>query len=151
MASTARVISFERMQPGRQVLLDSGEDSIFLWYSYGESWDRSPRTVKVHKHEDVDETIVIFEGEGYYLHGATLEDVVKTPWKGPCMLWMPAGEYHRVVTTSEGSRESILVYTPTRTYLDPFEKTIKRAISGEVDFDSLPVVPLYADQPAVVR
>ena len=151
MASSARVIPFERMQPGRQVLLDSGEDSIFLWYSFDESWDRTPRTVAVHKHDDVDETIILFEGEGFYLHGPTLEEVVKSPWKGPCMLWMPAGEYHRVVTTSAGHKEAILIYTPTRTYIDPFDKTIQRAVSGEVDFDHLPVVPIHVDPPGVVR
>jgi hypothetical protein len=146
MRSGAFVVPFERMKRGRQVLMDTGRDSIFLWYSCGESWDRNPATVEVHKHDDVDETIILFEGEGYYLHGPTPDEMVKTPWKAPCLLWMPAGEYHRIVTTSEGATESILIYTPTRTYIDPFEQTIKRAtFGGEVEFATLPVVPLNRD------
>jgi hypothetical protein len=143
MRSEAFVVPFERQRRGRQVLMDTGQDSIFLWYSCGESWDRAPATVHVHKHDDVDETIIQFDGEGYYLHGPTAEEMVKTPWRGPCLLWMPAGEYHRVVTTSAGAHEAVLIYTPARAYIDPFEQTIKRAISGgEVEFASLPVAPL---------
>lgn len=131
--------------------MDTGEDSLFLWYSYGESPDRRPAMVAVHKHDDVDEAIIMFDGEGYYLHGPTPEEVVKSPWQGPCLIWMPAGDYHRIVTTSEGSRESFLLYTPVRTYIDPFATTIKRAVpGGEVEFDKLPLVPLTTDLPDII-
>jgi hypothetical protein len=150
MASPAMVVPFERIVPGRQHLMDTGQDSIFVWYSYVEPWDRAPTTVAVHRHEDVDETIVAFEGEGYYLHGPTPETVVQTPWQGPCLIWMPAGEYHRIVTTVPGAREAILMYSPAGARIDPFEQTIGRVVRGEVRFEGLPVVPLTAAQPAVV-
>lgn len=142
MVSEAYVVPFQREAKGLTVLIDTGKDSVFMWYSFGESWNRAPETVKVHKHDDVDETIILLDGEGYYLHGPTIEEVVKTPWKAPCVIWMPAGDYHRIVTTSEGAKESILMYTAARTYIDPFDITSKRAIiGGDVAFAELPVVP----------
>src|ERR1051326_7491520 len=107
MTGQARVVPFERESLGRVHLMDTGEDSIFCWYSFGESWDRSPVNVPVHMHDDVDETIVLLSSEGYYLHGPTPEEVVKTPFKAPCLLYLPAGEYHRIVTTSPGAHEAI--------------------------------------------
>jgi hypothetical protein len=151
VASSAMVVPFERCAPGRQVLIDSGDDSVFLFYGYDEPWDRAPTTVAVHKHDDVDETIVVFGGEGYYLHGRTPETVVRTPWKGPCLIWMPAGQYHRIVTTVEGFKEAILIYSPAGTRIDRFERAIGRAVSGEVELARLPVVPLTTARPAVVR
>jgi hypothetical protein len=143
MASEARVVPFQREVKDLVVLMDTGKDSVFMWYGYGESRDRSPEAVKVHKHDDVDETIILLDGEGYYLHGPTLEDVVKTPWEAPCVIWRSADDYHRIVTTSAGARESILMYTAARTYVDPFNIMFKRAIiGGDVAFAALPVVPL---------
>ncbi len=138
----SRIVSFERFKRGIQMLMDSGEDSLFIWYSYGESWDRSPVTVDVHMHPEEDEGIVIFEGEGYFLHGPTPETVVKSPFKGPCFLFMPANIYHRVVITSEGSRESVLTYSKNGSIIRPFEKAIASAKRAKVVLADLKEVPL---------
>jgi hypothetical protein len=123
--------------------MDTGQDGLFLWYSCGESWDRDPVEVAVHKHDDVDEAIVLLDGEGFYLHGPTPEAVVRTPWRGPCLLWMPAGDFHRVVVTSPGRHEALLLYTAAGSRLAPFAETIARAVGGgSVPFPSLPIVPL---------
>jgi hypothetical protein len=143
MPGKARVVPFERRVAGRVHLLDTGDDSIFCWYSYNESWDRSPVIVPVHKHDDVDETIVLWDGEGFYVHGPTPEEMVKTPFKGPCLLYLPAGEYHRIVTTSAGSHEAILMYSKAGSIIDPFDEVIQRAHGGvSVEFARLPEVPL---------
>ncbi len=102
--------------------IDTGDDSIMVMYGYGESWDRSPVNVEVHNHEGVDETIYMDSGEGYFLHGETPETMVKTPWKGPCILFMPAKVFHRVVTTSAGKRRSILTYTSANATVPTFDK-----------------------------
>jgi hypothetical protein len=97
-------------------------------------------------HDDVDETIVVFDGEGYYLHGPTPEEIVKTPFKGPCLLYLPTGEYHRIVTTSDGIHEAILMYTKVGATIDPFDQVIARAHGGvAVNFATLPEVSLTGD------
>ena len=63
MPGKARIVPFERGSLGRTDLMDTGQDSIFCWYSNGESWDRSPVDVPVHRHDDVDETIVLLSSE----------------------------------------------------------------------------------------
>jgi hypothetical protein len=155
MPSTACIIPFERFLPGRQHVVDTGGDSIMVWYTSAEAKDHipDPETVAVHKHDDVDETIIMLTGEGFYLHGPTVDAMVKTPWKAPCLIWMPAGDFHRIVTTTTGigPAESFLFYTLARTYLDQFDRTIKRAVGGgEVNFESLPVVPLTTMPPALI-
>jgi hypothetical protein len=145
MAGKARVVPFERQVAGRVHLMDTGEDSIFCWYSYNESWDRNPTMVPVHKHDDVDETIVVLDAEGYYLHGPSPEEIVKSPFKGPCLLYLPAGEYHRIVTTSAGSHEAVLIYTMAGSVIDRFDEVIGRAHGGvSVEFARLPEVQLSA-------
>ena len=59
--------------------------------SRGRSWDRAPVEVDVHSHSDVDEFIVIDSGEGFLLNGPDLESVTLTPFRGPCVIVMPAG------------------------------------------------------------
>jgi hypothetical protein len=155
MPSNACVVPFERFLPGRQHVVDTGDDSIMVWYTSGEAKPGipEPETVAVHKHEDVDETIIMLTGEGYYLHGPTTDVMVKTPWKAPCLIWMPAGDFHRIVTTTTGNgpSESFLFYTPARSYIDRFDRTFKRAIlGGEVAFPALPMVPLTTERPALI-
>jgi hypothetical protein len=143
VAGKARVVPFERELLGRVNLMDTGEDSIFCWYSFGESWDRDPATVSVHMHDDVDETIVLLSSEGYYLHGPTPEEIVKTPFTAPCLLYLPAGEYHRIVTTSAGAHEAILIYTKVGATIDVFDQVIQRAHGGvSVELAKLPEVSL---------
>lgn len=153
MGSPARVVQFDREVRGRVHLMDTGEDSIFCWYSYGESWDRDPVMVPVHLHDDVDETIVVFSSEGFYLHGPTPEEIVKTPFKGPCMLYLPAGEYHRIVTTSSGAHEAVLIYTKVGATIDRFDAVIGRAHGDvSVELAKLPIVDLQSEQrPTVIR
>ena len=138
MASGARYIPFDRDTSGVQIAMDTGEDSIFLWYSKGRASDPIPETVAVHTHGDeVDETIVMLSGEGYYLHGETLDTVVKSSFRAPCVLYLPAGEYHRIVTISQGERESVLMYSPAGSKIDRFVNVIARAHQGEVKFADL--------------
>jgi hypothetical protein len=142
MPSEAFVVPFERGVTGRQTLMDTGQDGLFLWYSSTESWNRDPVEVAVHKHDDVDEAIVMLDGEGFYLHGPTPGEVVRTPWRGPCLLWMPAGDYHRIVVTSPGTHEALLLYTAAGSRLDTFATTIARAVAGgSVPFADLPIEP----------
>ena len=119
MASRAKVILLNNEKGSMPI--DTGEDSIMVMYSYGESWNRNPETVRVHNHEDVDETIYVESGEGWFLHGESPETMMKTPWKGPCILFMPAKIYHRVVTTSAGKRRSVLTYTKAGAVIPVFE------------------------------
>ena len=120
MASKAKVILLDVDKGSMPV--DTGEDSIMVMYGYGESWDRNPQIVQVHCHRDVDETIYIESGEGWFLHGDSPKTMTKTPWQGPCILWMPAKVYHRVVITSAGKRHSVLTYTRADAVIPVFEK-----------------------------
>ena len=152
MTGRARIIPFERQGvkssgPRHAVLggklFDTGEDSIFVMHGRGPSWDTDPETVPVHMHDEVDELIIIIdEREGYYLHGKTPETMVKSRFKGPCILYLPAREYHRIVTTSEGEFESFLTYSPAGTVLDRFDAIFSRAVHAEVTMASLPEEPL---------
>jgi hypothetical protein len=141
-ADKARVIPLDPTKTGITRAIDTGEDSIFLWYSRGESWDRAPVMVDVGMHDDVDETIVMLGGEGYFLHGTTKETIVKSPWKAPCVLYMGAGVYHRIVVTNEGINTSVLMYTKAGAILEPFDKIIARQKTLKVDFPKLKEVPL---------
>ena len=138
MASGARYIPFDRNKSGVQIAMDTGEDSIFLWYRKDASGGPVPETIAVHTHGDeVDETIVMLSGEGYYLHGKTPDTMVKSPFKAPCVLYLPAGEYHRIVTTSEAERESVLMYSPAGSKIDRFANVIARAHGSEVKLADL--------------
>ncbi len=148
MASQARYIQFDRTESGVQIAIDTGEDSIFLWYSKNSSQDPDPETVGVHTHGDeVDETIVMLSGEGYYLHGKTPDTMVKSPYEAPCVLYLPAGEYHRIVTTGEGEQESVLMYSPAGARIDKFADVIGRARHAEVRFAELPEMELPSEPP----
>jgi hypothetical protein len=99
--------------------------------------------VLVHTHGAVDETIVVFDSEGYCLHGPTPQTMVTSPFKGPSLLNLPAGEYRRIVTTSAGSHDAVLIYTKAGTDIDPFDAVIARAHGGvSVELARLPEVQL---------
>jgi len=147
MASGARCISFDRSKSGVQIVMDTGEDSIFLWYRKESPPQSEPDLVGVHIHDDeVDETIVVFSGEGYYLHGKTPDTMVKSPFKAPCLLYLPANEYHRIVNTGEAEHESVLMYSPGGCRLDRFADVIARARHGEVRLADLPEEELPAQE-----
>ncbi|MEM2906040.1 MAG: hypothetical protein QW057_06360 [Candidatus Bathyarchaeia archaeon] len=138
MSPKARVILLD---PERGSMpLDTGEDSIMVMYGVGESEAASPpETISVGYHEDWDEMIYIDSGEGYFIHGEGPETMMKTPWKGPCLLWMAAKTYHRVVTTSPGKRRSILTYTRAGAVVPRFQDAVKQgAKSLTVVFKGLP-------------
>lgn len=139
MTTSEFIVEFDDTITGRQVLIDTGDDSLFLWYNVDLSWDTNPTKVAMHKHSEVDETIIMLSGEGFYLHGGDQATVVKTRWKAPCLIWMPADRYHRIVVTSKELGKSILIYSPSKTPLDTFAKIIGRATTGvEVVLADLP-------------
>ncbi len=139
MTTSEFIVEFDDTITGRQVLIDTGDDSLFLWYNVDLSWDTNPTKVAMHKHSEVDETIIMLSGEGYYLHGGDQATVVKTRWKAPCLIWMPANRYHRIVVTSKELGKSILIYSPSQTPLDTFANIIGRATTGvEVVLADLP-------------
>jgi uncharacterized protein YjlB len=91
--------------------VDTGTDTLFVMSSVGRSWDRSPVDVAVHRHDREDEYIVLAEGaEGWLLNGPTQESVERVPFRGPCVLVMPSGNFHRVVRTDDTVVRSILIY-----------------------------------------
>lgn len=146
MASGARCISLDPNENGVQIAIDTGEDSIFLWYNKGPVVEPQSDTVSVHTHGgEVDETIVIAKGEGYYLHGKTPETMVKSPFKAPCVLYLPADEYHRIVNTGDVGNEGVLMYSLAGARIDKFSDVIGRAVGAEVRFADLPVEELLAE------
>jgi uncharacterized protein YjlB len=91
--------------------VDTGTDTLFVMSSDGRSWDRTPVDVAVHRHDREDEYIVLAAGaEGWLLNGPTQESVQRVPFRGPCVLVMPSGNFHRVVRTDDSVVRSILTY-----------------------------------------
>ena len=120
------VIPYEQPEDGYVLPLDTGEDSLFVMISRGRSWDRAPIEVDVHSHSDVDEFIVIESGEGYLLNGPELSSVTRTPFRGPCVIVMPAGAFHRIVRTDDETVDSILIYTDRRAVLPSYDVIMAR-------------------------
>jgi uncharacterized cupin superfamily protein len=121
-----RVIAYEQPEDGYVLPLDTGEDSLFMMISRGRSWDRAPVEVDVHSHSDVDEFIVIDSGEGYLLNGPDLASVTRTPFRGPCVIVMPAGAFHRIVRTDDETVDSILIYTDRRAVVPRYDAVMAR-------------------------
>jgi uncharacterized protein YjlB len=148
----ARYIKLDRQHPGAINVVDTGEDSVFLMHGRGPSWDRDPDEIPVHMHTDVDEMIILLdEQEGFYLHGTTPDSMVKSTFKGPCVLMLPAGEYHRIVTTSEGDYETFLTYTPANSTLQTFSITFGGAIHAKVKLSDLPLEELDPEKPVPTK
>ena len=120
------MIAYDQPEDGYVLPIDTGEDSIFVMISRGRSWDRAPAEVAVHSHSDVDEFIVIDSGEGYLLNGPDLESVTLTPFRGPCVIVMPAGAFHRIVRTDDETTDSILIYTDRRSVVPRYEHVMAR-------------------------
>ena len=121
-----RFIPYEQPEDGYVLPLDTGHDSLFMMVSRGRSWDRAPAVVDVHSHADVDEFIVIDGGEGFLLNGPDLGSVTLTAFRGPCLIVMPAGAFHRIVRTDDEGVDSILVYTDRRAVVEPFARIMER-------------------------
>lgn len=148
MTGRARYVKLNRQQAGPTNVVDTGEDSIYLMHGRGPSWDRHPDEVPVHMHVEVDEMIIMLDDqEGYYLHGTSPDSMVKSPFRAPCVLMLPAGEYHRIVTTSDGEGESLLTYTSANSTLETFDDAFDRAVHAKVVFDDLPLDKLPVHHP----
>jgi uncharacterized cupin superfamily protein len=124
--SAVRVIGYQQPEDGYVLPLDTGEDSLFVMISRGRSWDRAPVEVDVHSHADVDEFIVIDSGEGYLLNGPDLGSVTLTPFRGPAVIVMPAGAFHRIVRTDDEATDSILVYADRRAVVPRYARIMER-------------------------
>lgn len=101
--------------------LDTGSDTLFVMASRGRSWDRAPIEVPVHRHDDEDEYIVLAGGAGWLLNGPSPETVQRVPFRGPCLLVMPAGNFHRVVREDDDVVSSVLVYAHRRALAAPWD------------------------------
>lgn len=128
-----RVIAYDQPADGYVLPLDTGRDSIFVMISRGRSWDRRPAQVDVHSHADVDEFIVIESGEGYLLNGPDLGSVTLTPFRGPAVIVMPAGAFHRIVRTDDEVVDSALIYTDRRAVVPRYPQIMQRTRFVAVD------------------
>jgi hypothetical protein len=135
-AGPVRVIGYEQPVDGYVLPLDTGHDSLFVMISRGRSWDRAPVEVDVHSHSDVDEFIVIDGGQGFLLNGPDLGTVTLTPFRGPCVIVMPAGAFHRIVRTDDDEVDSILVYTDRRAVVPRYERIMERSTVVPVDVET---------------
>jgi hypothetical protein len=112
--------------------LDTGTDTLFVMSSFGRSWDRAPVDVAVHRHDREDEYIVMLdESEGWLLNGPTQESVQRVPFRGPCVLVMPSGNFHRVVRTEDIQVLSILVYAHRGQVTATWDGIVGEMVTGE--------------------
>ena len=132
LGSDVRIIDYVQPETDYVLPLDTGHDSLFVMISRSASWDRHPAVVDVHSHADVDEFIVIDAGEGYLLNGPELGTVTLTPFRGPCVIVMPAGAFHRIVRTDDVTTDSILVYTDRRAVVPRYERIMQRTTAVSV-------------------
>lgn len=113
--------------------VDTGSDTLFVMSSVGRSWDRSPVDVAVHRHDREDEYIVLAEGaEGWLLNGPTQESVQRVPFRGPCVLVMPSGNFHRVVRTDDAVVRSILIYAHRSQTTGTWAEIVAEMEMGEI-------------------
>jgi hypothetical protein len=131
-----RVIAYEQPADGYVLPLDTGRDSIFVMISRGRSWGRQPTEVDVHSHADVDEFIVIESGEGYLLNGPDLGSVTLTPFRGPAVIVMPAGAFHRIVRTDDEVVDSVLIYTDRQAVVPRYPQIMERTTFVPVDAEA---------------
>ena len=130
--SGLRVLPFETPPEGELPLpLDTGSDSLFIMAAppppLGAPADvvaavDEREFVDVHRHPDVDEYIIRSSGSGFLLNGPQPETIVLTPFRGPCVIVMPAGAFHRIVQVEDGDASpSILIYADRRAVVDRYE------------------------------
>lgn len=114
---------------GLTLPLDTGIDSLFIMAArHGPERRPSggppilvdlPDEVDVHRHPDVDEYIIRQHGAGWILNGRTPATVTRTPFRGPCVMVMPAGAFHRIVQCEEDEvGDSILIYSHRRAVVE---------------------------------
>lgn len=135
---TARILAYpEPDAEGLTLPLDTGIDSLFIMAAKpGPEKAPSgapptmlelPEEVDVHRHPDVDEFIIRRHGAGYILNGHLPETITLTPFRGPCVMVMPAGAFHRIVQTEEDEvGDSILVYSARQAVVEPHATIMAR-------------------------
>jgi hypothetical protein len=135
--SGIRVLPFETPLEGELPLpLDTGHDSLFIMAAPPPPLDApvvpartldAPEFVDVHRHPDVDEYIIRSSGTGFLLNGPLPETIVLTPFRGPCVIVMPAGAFHRIVQVEDGDAgPSILIYADRRAVVERYEVIMAR-------------------------
>ncbi len=86
-----------------------------------------------HRHDREDEYIVLLDAaEGWLLNGPTQESVQRVPFRGPCVLVMPSGNFHRVVRTESIQVLSILTYAHRGQVTGTWAEIIEEMQVGEV-------------------
>lgn len=148
-APRVRILPFEAPPEGELPLpLDTGQDSLFIMASPPSASDEPagpataldpPEFVDVHRHPDVDEYIIRSGGSGYLVNGPLPETVTLTPFRGPCVIVMPAGAFHKIVQVEEDrGGPSILVYADRRAVVERYEVIMAR--TSVATFSATPVV-----------
>jgi hypothetical protein len=128
---------------GLTLPLDTGHDSLFIMAaapgpeklpSGGPATELTPpEEVDVHRHPDVDEFIIRRHGAGWILNGRTPSTVTKTPFRGPCVMVMPAGAFHRIVQREEDEvGDSILIYSHRRAVVERHDRIMQRTTWADV-------------------
>ena len=126
-----------RDNDGLVMPLDTGRDSVFILGGYEVADPNAPPLVTpdildVHRHPDVDEYIIRPGGTGYVVNGPTPASVTLTPFRGPCLLVMPAGALHRVIQTERAVGDAILIYTDRHAVVERFERIMGRTSSATI-------------------
>jgi mannose-6-phosphate isomerase-like protein (cupin superfamily) len=152
-AASARIIPYPAPVDGLTLPLDTGHDSLFIMAgpppaepfvvpTAAPAVLAPPEFVDVHRHPDVDEYILRRAGAGYILNGATPETITMTPFRGPCVLVMPAGAFHRIVQTEEDQDgRGCLIYADRRAVVERFETIMARttvATVGDIAVEKAP-------------
>ena len=135
----ARILPYATPADTYELPLDTGTDSLFLMASVMPPIAEpppfvAPELVDVHRHPDVDEVIIRPGGAGYILNGPTPEGITLTPFRGPCVMVMPAGAFHRIVHTEEATGgDGILLYSDRRAVVEPFATIMARTDHASID------------------
>jgi hypothetical protein len=129
--SDVRVIPYEAPHGGYACPLDTGHDSLFIMASHdapdlpGPPFE-APEILDLHRHADVDEYIIRPGGAGWIVNGPSPERVTLTPFRGPCLLVMPAGALHRVLQAEEAVGDGVLIYADRRAVVERYEVIMAR-------------------------
>jgi hypothetical protein len=133
-APVAGILPYPPPRDGLTMPLDTGRDSLFILAGAPDPDAPEPSpvppnpvlldlpdVVDVHRHPDVDEYILRHGGAGYILNGPTPDTITRTPFRGPCLLVMPAGAFHRIVQTEDDQvGGGFLIYADRRAVVEPY-------------------------------
>jgi hypothetical protein len=137
--STCRIIPVPpaRDKDGLVMPLDTGRDSVFILGGYEVADPNAPPLVipdilDVHRHPDVDEYVIRPGGTGFVVNGPTPASVTLTPFRGPCVLVMPAGALHRVIQIERAVGDAILIYADRHAVVERFERIVARTSTATI-------------------